>query len=93
MAKEEKSVARARARSTARARSGSRTRSARDYEESRNPAWFLPVMLGFILVGLLWVIVFYISKSTLPIAELGSWNIAIGFGIMFIGFLMTTRWK
>lgn len=70
-----------------------KTRTARDYEESRNPAWFLPVMLGFILVGLLWVIVFYISKSTLPIESLGSWNIAIGFGIMFIGFLMTTRWK
>ncbi|MES1169807.1 MAG: cell division protein CrgA [Leifsonia sp.] len=24
---------------------------------------------------------------------MGSWNILIGFGIMFIGFLMTTRWR
>ncbi|WP_443027268.1 cell division protein CrgA [Sphingomonas sp. LR61] len=26
-------------------------------------------------------------------AEPGSWNILVGFGIMFIGFLMTTRWR
>lgn len=70
-----------------------RSRASRDQEESRNPSWFVPVMLGFIIVGLLWVIVFYISGSTLPIASIGAWNIAIGFGIMFVGFLMTTRWK
>lgn len=81
MAKEQRGVARA------------RTRNARDYEESRNPAWFVPIMLGFILVGLLWIIVFYISRSTLPIASIGEWNLAVGFGIALIGFLMTTRWK
>ncbi|QCR18045.1 cell division protein CrgA [Agrococcus sp. SGAir0287] len=70
-----------------------RSRDARDQEESRNPSWFVPVMLGFIVVGLLWVVVFYISGSTLPIASIGPWNIAIGFGIMFVGFIMTTKWK
>lgn len=58
-----------------------------------NPVWFKPVMFGFMLVGLAWVIVFYISQGTLPIADLASWNILIGFGIAFIGFLMTTRWR
>ena len=71
-----------------------RSRAARDQEETRNPSWFVPVMLGFIIVGLLWVIVFYISgASQFPIPNIGAWNIAIGFGIMFVGFLMTTRWK
>lgn len=70
-----------------------KSRAARDHEESRNPSWFVPVMLGFIVVGLLWVVVFYISGSTLPIESIGAWNIAIGFGIMFIGFIMTTKWK
>lgn len=45
------------------------------------------------LLGLIWIIVFYVSQSQLPIPTLGSWNILIGFGIMFIGFLMTTRWR
>jgi hypothetical protein len=62
-------------------------------EPAPNPVWFKPVMFGFMLLGLVWIIVFYVSGSTLPVRELGSWNILIGFGIMFIGFLMTTRWR
>ncbi|PZE26005.1 MULTISPECIES: cell division protein CrgA [unclassified Curtobacterium] len=58
-----------------------------------NPVWFKPVMFGFMLVGLAWVIVFYVSQGTLPVPTLGSLNILIGFGIMFIGFLMTTKWR
>jgi hypothetical protein len=50
-------------------------------------------MFGFMLLGLVWIIVFYISQATLPIAALGQWNILVGFGIAFIGFLMTTRWR
>jgi cell division protein CrgA len=62
-------------------------------EEAPNPVWFKPVMFGFMLVGLAWIIVFYVSQGRLPIADLGSWNILIGFGIAFVGFLMTTRWR
>src|SRR6218665_808377 len=62
-------------------------------EAAPNPVWFKPVMLGFMLLGLLWIIVFYISGSVWPIESLGQWNILVGFGIMLIGFLMTTRWR
>ncbi len=61
--------------------------------DAPNPVWFKPVMFGFMLIGLVWIIVFYISQGTLPILALGSWNILVGFGIAFIGFLMTTRWR
>jgi thiol:disulfide interchange protein len=58
-----------------------------------NPAWFKPVMFGLMLLGLAWILTYYVSSSQLPVAAIGSWNIAVGFGIMFVGFLMTTRWK
>ncbi len=58
-----------------------------------NPVWFKPVMFGFMLVGLAWIIVFYVSGSTLPVASLGPFNILAGLGIAFLGFLMTTRWR
>ena len=58
-----------------------------------NPVWFKPVMFGFMILGLVWILVFYISGGQLPVQTLGSWNILIGFGIAFIGFLMTTRWR
>jgi hypothetical protein len=58
-----------------------------------NPVWFKPVMFGFMIVGLLWIIVFYVSQGVFPVPALGSWNILVGFGIAFIGFIMTTRWR
>lgn len=80
------------ARTTARSRSD-RSADPRSDASAPNPVWFKPVMFGFMLLGLIWIIVFYVSGSTLPIPSLKSWNILVGFGIMFIGFLMTTRWR
>ena len=62
-------------------------------EDAPNPVWFKPVMFGFMLLGLAWIIVYYVSGQQYPIASLQTWNLAIGFGIAFIGFLMTTRWR
>jgi hypothetical protein len=62
-------------------------------DQAPNPVWFKPVMFGFMLLGLVWIIVFYVSNQQLPVQSLGSWNILIGFGILFVGFLMTTRWR
>ncbi len=78
------------ARSTPRPTGDSNGRSG---EDAPNPVWFKPVMFGFMLLGLVWIIVFYLSNSQLPVPSLGPWNILVGFGIMFIGFLMTTRWR
>lgn len=68
-----------------------------DAETPRNDApnavWFKPIMFGFMLVGLLWIITFYVSAAALPIPGIGASNILIGFGLMFVGFLMTTRWR
>lgn len=63
--------------------------------DAPNPVWFKPVMFGFMLLGLLWIVTYYITSSTLslPVPALGQNNIFVGFGIMFIGFLMTTRWR
>ncbi|WP_427134990.1 cell division protein CrgA [Pseudarthrobacter sp. S9] len=58
-----------------------------------NPVWFKPVMFGLMIIGLLWIITFYISEGTLPVQAWASWNIVAGFGIAIVGFLMTTRWR
>jgi len=60
-----------------------------------NPAWFLPVMIGLWLLGLIWVVVFYVTAGTtgLPVPGLGNWNLLIGFGLIILGFIMATRWR
>lgn len=58
-----------------------------------NPPWFMPVMLGLMLVGLFWVVTFYVTATVYPIPNIGNWNLAIGFTLMISGFMMTTRWR
>ena len=58
-----------------------------------NPRWFAPLMVGLMVFGLLWIVVFYITRQAWPIPDIGYWNLAIGFGILLVGFGMTTRWR
>lgn len=71
--------------------------------ESPNPAWFVRLMFGLLLGGLIWIITYYITGAQWPLGSgfasinpalnLGNWNIAIGFGLVIVGFGMSTRWK
>jgi hypothetical protein len=79
----------ARARSTSAGRRDERIAVG----DTPNPVWFKPIMFGFMLIGLAWIVVFYISSAQFPISGIGSWNIVIGFGVAFVGFLMTLWWR
>jgi len=62
--------------------------------ESGNPRWLVPTMLGLMLVGLAWIVLFYLSgPAQLPVPPLGAWNLAVGFAFIIAGFALTTRWK
>ncbi len=58
-----------------------------------NPGWYAPVMVGLMVLGLIWIVVVYLSQGQYPVASLGNWNLAIGFGLIVVGFLMTTNWR
>ena len=67
-------------------------------EDQPNAAWFKPVMFGFMLLGLVWIITYYVTSAQYPLGagtpiNLENWNILIGFGIAMVGFMMSTRWK
>ena len=51
------------------------------------------VMFGLLILGLLWIIVYYLTQGLLPILQLAGGNILVGFGIALVGFLMMTRWS
>ena len=57
-----------------------------------SPSWWVPVMVGRMILGLVWVVVTYLLQADYPIPGIGNWNLAIGFGIMLAGFSMTMRW-
>ena len=58
-----------------------------------NPRWLVPAMIACFVLGLLWVVIYYVTQTDYPIGSIGNWNMAIGFGLIVVGFGLSTRWK
>jgi len=58
-----------------------------------SPPWLVPVMLGCLIVGLVWIVIFYVSQQSLPIGALGAWNLVIGFTFLVSGVVLSTKWR
>jgi Cell division protein CrgA len=53
-------------------------------------------MLGSFLIGLAWIIVYYVTSqdASIPVfRELGNYNLLVGIGFMTTGFVYATRWE
>ena len=56
-------------------------------------SWVAPLMLAMFLIGLAWIVVFYVTSGEMPIKGLSNWNIVVGFGFIAAGFVVSTQWK
>jgi Uncharacterised protein family (UPF0233). len=50
-------------------------------------------MLALFLVGLAWIVVYYVTSAAWPVGSWGNWNILVGFGFIAVGFGVSTQWK
>lgn len=75
------------------ARAAQRAEGATAGKPKPSPRWWAPVMVALMVLGLVLVVVTYLSKGTLPVADWGNANLVVGFAVMMIGFLMTTKWR
>lgn len=64
-----------------------------------SPSWLAPTMVAMFVIGLLWIVVFYIAGSSIPIMNSigGSLNalinVGIGFAFIIVGFFLSTKWQ
>ncbi|MEO7060903.1 MAG: cell division protein CrgA [Lapillicoccus sp.] len=58
-----------------------------------NPEWFVPVFVTLLLLGLAWIVTFYISQGAWPVAKFGYYNLVAGFALLIGGFGMAMRWR
>lgn len=59
-----------------------------------SPAWYPIVMAAFLVIGLAYIVVYYMAAESIPFMNsLGSWNFAVGFGFLVIGLGMAVRWR
>jgi Cell division protein CrgA len=61
-------------------------------KQSSGPA-YVYIMVAAFVIGLAWIVTFYVSNSNYPIPALNYWNLVIGFAIVLSGFVMATRWR
>ena len=55
--------------------------------------WVAPLMLAMFVVGLVWIVVYYVTSGSWPLPAAGNWNIVIGFAFIAAGFGVSTQWK
>jgi hypothetical protein len=52
----------------------------------------VPTMLGSLIIGLVWIVLFYVSQEKLPVSALGPGNLVVGFAFLVAGVVLATRW-
>ena len=56
--------------------------------------WVPYVFVPLLILGALWLVVFYIAGSTIGfMVTLGNWNFLVGIGLIAAGFVFATLWK
>lgn len=56
--------------------------------------FYVAVMLGLMLLGLMWLVINYLAGDRIGfMTDLGAYNFLIGFALMIVGLLMTMRWR
>ena len=68
--------------------------AARNRAAAPSPRWYAGVMVTLMVLGLLWIVVYYVAGEQIPfMVSLGAWNFAVGFGAMVAGLVMSMRWR
>lgn len=59
--------------------------------------WAAPAMIASALIGLVWIVIFYVTNGTdvtIPLmTDLGSWNLVIGMGFIVAAFGFAMKWE
>lgn len=58
-----------------------------------SPRWLAPVMLATLVIGLVWIVVFYVSNENWPVSAMGPGNLVVGFAFIIVGLGLATRWR
>jgi Cell division protein CrgA len=55
--------------------------------------WVAPLMVTCWVLGLAWIVLFYLLPDLPYLRDLGNWNLAIGMAFIAAGFVFSTKWE
>jgi hypothetical protein len=70
-----------------------RTEATAPKKKQPSPAWFSVIVLGSMVVGVAWLVTYYLSNNSLPVKSFGAWNVVVGFLWIATGFALSTQWR
>ena len=71
------------------------TKGERKVARLGSPSWLAPTMVALFIIGLTYIVIFYIAGSSVPVMKDLSPLVNVGIGFAFIagGFFLSTRWR
>jgi hypothetical protein len=67
------------------------TRSPR---KAVSPPWLVPTMLACFLIGLAWIVLYYVTQASVPVlSALHGYNLVGGFVLIVAGVVLATKWR
>lgn len=73
--------------------SGKRSVSGKQPVKIGGHRWIAPAMITCWVLGLAWIVVFYLAPGVPVIRDLGNWNLVIGMTLIAVGFILSTKWE
>ncbi|MEV1176464.1 cell division protein CrgA [Nonomuraea sp. NPDC049784] len=64
---------------------GEGTDGASSRPTRRTPRWPALAMAASWIIGILWIVVYYIDPTLPVMSELRNWNLLVGFGLLVLG--------
>jgi hypothetical protein len=60
-----------------------------------SPVWLVPTMVTMFLIGLIWIVIFYLAGNQIPVMrDLSNLvNVLVGFAFIGVGFALSTKWQ
>ena len=58
-----------------------------------SPMWLPVTAVSLIVVGIGWLVVYYLSETLYPVQAWGYWNLAVGFGAMVAALGLLSKWR
>ena len=66
----------------------------RSVRRKASPPWLAPVMVACLVIGLVWIALYYITNGNLAgMSALSYWNMVIGFVLIIAGVVLATQWR
>lgn len=58
-----------------------------------SPTWVPALAVVLIVLGIAWLVTFYLTGGLFPVASWNYWNLAVGFAALVASLLVLSRWR